>query len=52
MGYYDISEFDELEKEYKHDGGKNRKLSKIPVPFASDIKGGLKNINKNSSTYE
>lgn len=52
MGYYDISEFDELEKEYKHYGGKNRKLSKIPVPFASDIKGGLKNINKNPSTYD
>lgn len=46
MGYYDISQFDNLNKEYKRNGGKNRKLTTIPVPLAGDIKSCRKNLNK------
>lgn len=47
LGYFDISQLDDLEIEFNHRGKKNRKLSKIPVPFAKDISPRRKHANKN-----
>lgn len=52
LGYIEISEIDELEMEYNNYGKKNRKLSKIPLPLARDLKSYLKNKNKTSKIYD
>ena len=48
LGYYNYSQINQLEREYKKYGAKNRKLTKIPVPLAGDIKSKRKNLNKTS----
>jgi Rad3-related DNA helicase len=52
LGHYDFMKFKELESSYKRSGAKNRKLSKVPVPFAVDIKNSRKRINRNPVTLD
>ena len=52
LGFYDFSEYDSLEGEYNRKGRKRRKLSKIPVPLACDIKSVRKKLNENPKSMD
>ena len=52
IGYFDISQMDELENEYASNGKRNRKFSKIPIPLAKDLASAVKRENRSKNVYD